>query len=370
MRRVLPLLLALACVSAAPPARPGFRIETLAPGVFAAIRTDPPGLMVDANCVFIVGEHDVLVVDAPEASAELIAALKRITRKPVRTLVNTHWHDDHVIGNATWRTAYPGIEFVAHPSLRTYLPTTGARNRAGMIEGAPGFAAYLQAQAAKGLDLDGKPISDEQRASVASDAALVAHYMRVVPGTPDVLPDTTVDRALTLQRASREVQVLALGRGHTASDLVVWLPRERIAIVGDLVVWPVPLVGGEQSHVHEWSAALEALLALEPRAIVPGHGPVLRDGAYVRQMQSLFDAIDTQVRAGFVPGDSLAAVRRRVDLASQRERFAGTSRVRGTLFDMYVAGPAVESAFRAAVSASPPAPRVPAPAGSASDPSR
>lgn len=354
MRRSLIAVLALACVAAAPPSRPGFRIETLAPGVFAAIRTDPPGLMVDANCVFVVGEHDVLVVDAPEASADLIVALARRTRKPVRTLVNTHWHDDHVIGNALWKRAHPGIEFIAHPSLREYLPTTGARNRAGMIEGAPGFAAYLETQAAKGLNLHGEPITPEERASVASDAALVEHYMKVVPGTPDVLPDTTVDRALTLQRAGRTVQVLALGRGHTASDLVVWLPAERIAVVGDLVVWPVPLVGGEQSHVPEWSATLGALLALEPRLIVPGHGPVLRGGAYVRQLQALFADIDTQVRAGVAAGDSLAGVRRRVDLRAQRARFAGESRVRGTLFDMYVAGPAVESAYRAVGTASDP----------------
>lgn len=351
MRRLLLLLtglLAASVLAASALPSPGFRVERLAPGVFAAIRTDPPGLMVDANCVFIVGERDVVVVDAPEASADLIAALRRITRKPVSTLINTHWHDDHVIGNARWREAYPGIEFVAHPLLRDYLPTTGARNRKGMIEGAPGFAAHMQAQAAKGLNLRGEPITAEERASYASDAALVERYMQVVPGTPDVLPDVTVDSALTLRRGSRVIEVRAMGRGHTASDLVVWLPGERIAIVGDLVVWPVPLVGGEQSHVHEWSASLAAIRALTPRAIVPGHGPVQRELSYVRQLESLFTSIDSQVRVAVAAGDSLEAARRRVDLSAFRARFAGDSRVRDASFSMYVAGPAVESAYRAA----------------------
>lgn len=352
MRRFQFLVLAtLSAASLAIAARPspGFRVERLAPGVFAAIRTDPPGLMVDANGVFIVGESDVVVVDAPESSADLIAALRRITRKPVSTLINTHWHDDHVIGNALWREAYPGIEFVAHPLLRDYLPTTGARNRKSMIEGAPGFAAFMQAQAAKGLNLRGEPITAEERASYASDAALVEHYIQVVPGTPDVLPDVTVDSALTLRRGSRLIEVRAMGRGHTASDLVVWLPAERIAIVGDLVVWPVPLVGGEQSHVHEWSATLAAIRALSPLAIVPGHGPVQRDSSYVRQLESLFTSIDSQVRVAVAAGDSLEAARKRVDLSALRTQFVGDSKVRGASFSMYVTGPAIESAYRAAV---------------------
>ena len=346
---VLAAVVAAAALAVAARPSPGFRIERLAPGVYAAIRTDPPGLMVDANCVFVVGERDVVVVDAPEASGELIAALRRITRKPVSMLIDTHWHDDHVIGNALWREAYPGIEFVAHPLLRDYLPTTGARNRKGMIEGAPGFAAFMQAQAAKGLNLRGEPITPEERASYASDAALVARYMQVVPGTPDVLPDMVVDSALTLERASRTIEVRALGRGHTASDLVVWLPAERIAVVGDLVVWPVPLVGGEQSHVHEWSATLGAILALRPAALVPGHGPVLREYGYVRRLQSLFRSIDSQVREAVADGDSLEQVRKRMDLSAFRTQFAGDSRVRDASFSMYVEGPAVESAYRAAV---------------------
>src|SRR5690349_15106428 len=115
-----------AATPAPQPAPGGFTVDKLADGVYAAIRTDPPGLMVDANSLFIVNDSDVVVVDAPEASAEMIAALKTLTDKPVSYLVNTHWHDDHVIGNAVWRNAYPSIQFVGHAALREYLPTTGA----------------------------------------------------------------------------------------------------------------------------------------------------------------------------------------------------------------------------------------------------
>lgn len=351
MRPVLTHLLALALLmfgtSTGAASAPGFRIETLAPGVHAAIRTDPPGLMADANCVFIVNEADVIVVDAPEASAELIAALKQLTDKPVRYLVNTHWHDDHVIGNALWRKTWPGVEFIAHPSLRDYLPGTGAKNRAGMIAGAPEAAAQMQKQLDDGKNLAGDAISDEERTSYQSDIALVAHYMKVVPGTPDVLPDLGVAGDLVLQRGSRRIEIRRAGRGHTEADLVVWLPKERILLSGDLVVWPVPLVGAEQSHVTDWPTALDALLALKPAAIVPGHGPVLRDTVYVEQVRDLFADIARQVRELKARGLDLDAARKAVRLDDWHRRFAGDSPVRSALFRMYVAAPALVSAWGA-----------------------
>ncbi len=324
----------------------GFTVEKLADGVFATVRTDPPGLMVDANSLFIVNDADVVVVDAPEASVEMIAALRKITNKPVSYLINTHWHDDHVIGNAAWRKAYPGIRFIAHASLREYLPTTGAKNRAGMIKGAPEFAGQMQAQMDKGRNLQDQPINDEERASYASDIRLVKHYMEVVPGTPSVLPDIDVSEGLTLIRGSRHIEVRHLGSGHTKSDLVVWLPTERIAATGDLVVWPSPLVGNDQSHVRDWPQTLDALIALQPAMLVPGHGPVEHNTDYARQMRDLFTSINQQVAAAVARGASLDDTRKAVDLAAFREKFGGNSKVRRVAFGMYVTGPAVESAWR------------------------
>jgi cyclase len=342
----LNLTVAAAADASPGPADGGFSVERLADGVYAAVRTDPPGLMVDANSLFIVNDNDVVVVDAPEASAQMIAALRRITGKPVSYLINTHWHDDHVIGNAAWRKAYPGIRFIAHASLREYLPTTGAKNREGMIKGAPQFAAQMQAQMEKGKDLQDQPIDDEERTSYASDIRLVRHYMEVVPGTPSVLPDIAVDEGLTLIRGTRRIEVRHLGSGHTRSDVVVWLPAERIAATGDLVVWPIPLVGNDQSHVRDWPQTLDAVLALQPAILLPGHGPVERNTDYARQMRDLFASINQQVAAAVARGANLDDTRKAVDLSAFREKFAGDSKVRRVAFGMYVTGPAVESAWR------------------------
>lgn len=331
-----------------PPTVPSFAIEKLADGVYAAVRREPPGLMVDANSLFIVNENDVVVVDAPEASAAMIAALKKITDKPVSFVINTHWHDDHIIGNAAWRAAYPGVRFIGHASLHDYLPGTGLKNREGMIAGAPQFAAQMQSQMDQGKNLRNEPIDDEERASYASDIALVAHYMKVVPGAPIVLPDIAVQDRLALRRGARSIDVIHPGHGHTAGDLVVWLPRERIVATGDLVVWPIPLVGSEQSNVRQWIAALDAVLALKPAILVPGHGPVFEDERHARSMRDLFVDIAGQVDAAVARGETLEQIHKTIDLARWRDRFAGDSRVRRFAFGMYVAGPAVDAAYRAA----------------------
>ncbi|HYK41828.1 MAG TPA: MBL fold metallo-hydrolase [Thermoanaerobaculia bacterium] len=365
MRRIV-LLLALAVAflpvrgraSAAQPGRSNphenFTVQKIAEGVYAVIRSDPPGLMVDGNCVLIVNDEDVVVVDAPEASREILAALRKITTKPVRYVVNTHWHDDHVLGNRIWRDAFPGVEFIAHENTRAYLPGQGLVNRRTMLQGAPPFVAHMKDLLAQNKSFSGAEMTPEERTSFASDIALVDQYLAEVPSIPIVLPTVGVTDRVRLYRGERTIEILSLGSGHTAGDIVVNLPKERIAITGDLVVYPVPFVGDPQSHVSEWAPTLAKLRALSPAMYVPGHGPVLRDDSYVRLLEDLFGSIDRQTRAAAAAGRSLEEARKAVDLEELRRRFAGDSRVRDTLFRNYVAGPAVAAAFREATA--PPAP--------------
>lgn len=245
------VVLAALMLGLAPPAAPGaatsaaargpdnFAVQKLADGVYAVVRQDPPGLMCDGNSAFLVGDDGVVVVDCPEASREVLVALRRVTDQPVRYVINTHWHDDHIIGSQVYRDAFPGVEFIAHAATRAYLPGPGATNRRQMIEGAPQGVAMLRERLAQGENLQGERLSPEERASYESDVALVEHYLAVVPGAEIVLPTLTVEDRLTLYQGGRAIEVRALGRGHTGGDLVVYLPRERIVLSGDLVVWPV-----------------------------------------------------------------------------------------------------------------------------------
>lgn len=327
-----------------------FEIVKVAEGVYAAVRKEPPGLTVNANSVFIINAEDVIVVDTtltPGSAKELLAELRRLTTKPVRYVINTHWHDDHIMGNQVYRDAFPGVEFIAHPRTREYLPTTGLANRkqAMSAQGYPGFIAFLRERLEKNKSPFGGPMNEEERATYASDIKIAERYMAENPGVEIILPTITVDDRLTLYRDGRAIDIRYLGRGHTSGDLVVHLPKEGVVITGDLVMWPVPYVGNPQSHPGDWAATLEKLLALHPTVIIPGHGPVLHDDAYLKLMAKLFTSIKQQVEAAAARGENLEQTRKSVKVDELRKIFIGESRMRKDIFDTYVMGAGVAAAF-------------------------
>lgn len=327
-----------------------FEMVKVAEGVYAAIRKEPPGLTVNANVVFIINADDVVVVDTtltPGTAKEVLAALRKLTNKPVRYVVNTHWHDDHIMGNQVYAEAFPGVEFIAHANTRDYLPTTGLANRKQAMseQGYPQFIAFLKNRLEKGEGISGRPMSEEERATYASDLQIAERYMAENPGVRIVVPNVTVEDRLTLHRGERIIDIRHPGRGHTSGDIVVHLPKEGILITGDLVVWPVPYVGSPQSHPGDWSATLDKLVALRPTAIIPGHGPVLRDDAHLKLMSRLFASIKQQVEAAVGRGETLEQTRKSVKLDEFQKLFAGDSQMRNDVFTSYVTGPAVAAAF-------------------------
>ena len=328
-----------------------FDVQKLAEGVYAVIRKEPPGFMVDANNVFIINDDGVVVVDsngAPAITREVLAALRKLTNKPVRYVINTHWHDDHIRGNQVYREAFPEVEFIGHQTMRDYLPGQGEINRKQFLKGAPQFLEVLKGAVAKNKSLTGADLSAEERTSHASDIKLAELVLSEGAAAQTILPTITVADRLTLYPGGRVIDIRHLGAGHTASDLVVHLPREGILITGDLVVWPVPLVGDPQSHIGEWSITLERLVALNPAAIVPGHGPVLHDLSYLKTLSAMFTSISKQTKEAVSRGETLEQARKSVRLEEFQKQLAGESTVRKLLFSNYVVSPAVGVAFREA----------------------
>jgi len=326
----------------------GFTVEKVADGVFALVRNEPASLWFNPNNVFIIGEKDVIVVDSnisSEYTREVLEELKKLTDKPVKYVINTHWHEDHVIGNRVYRDAFPGVKFIGHRSTLTDLPTTGAANRKGSVENGPGFIELLKKQIDKGQDLAGQAITEEARAGYKSDIVLVSSYLAASPKFEIILPDVIVDDLLELRQEKRRVEVRFLGKAHTAADLVVYLPQEKIVLTGDLIVHPVPLIGST-SFPFEYGATLRKLKALNAKKLVPGHGPVMRDTAYLDQMIVLTDAIKTQVEAAAARGESLDQMRKSVDLEKFRKLFAGDSKHKSFAFRNYVTLPAIAAAYR------------------------
>ena len=342
-------LFALSCLCAAAHARAqDFDLTKIADGVYAAIRREPPGLTFVANSVFLINDEDVVVVDSgvgPATAAAAIKALRALTDKPVRYVVNTHWHDDHAMGNQAYRRAYPGVEFVGHANAKAEMLSTGAGNRRQLLQEGPAFAQQIREALANNRNLAGKALSTEERLSYASDVAWAERYFAEAPQFQPIAPTLTVNNQLTLQRGERIIDIRHLGRAHTAADLVVHLPKENILISGDLIVWPIPLFGST-SFPLDYITTLEKLLALKPALIVPGHGPVMRDDLHARRMLALLQAIEQETRAAVARGESAEQAQKSVRLDEFRRQFAGDSGLRGLLFDSYVRGPGVARAHQ------------------------
>src|SRR5215203_1025596 len=141
------LLIASGCRGAdsspEPVASPNLDIVQVDSGVFAAIRKEPLSLAVNSNSLIIVRDTDVVVVDAQftrHATRETIAAIRRITSKPVSHVINTHWHDDHVAGNQVYQDSFPSVRFLMQENTAADLATLGVTNRKNQLEGAPSAA--------------------------------------------------------------------------------------------------------------------------------------------------------------------------------------------------------------------------------------
>ena len=193
-----------------------------------------------SNAGFVVTDDGVVVVDAlgsPALAKELLAEVRRVTPQPVRHVILTHYHADHIYGLQALKAAGAGI--VAHAAAREYLNSDAAARRleASRSELAPWIDAETRlVQADRWLDADETTL--------------------VVGGT--------------------EIRIRHLGPAHTSEDLAVYVPAAGALFVGDLVFrGRVPFVG--QADSRRWIASLDRLIAFKPSLVVPGHGPVSRE---------------------------------------------------------------------------------------------
>ncbi len=324
-------------------------IQALGHDVYAAIRTAPIGLAQNGNSLFVVNDSDVVVVDAQftrAATLENIAALRRITHKPVSYVLNTHWHDDHVAGNQVYQDSFPGVKFLATAQTRADLIALGRPNRTGTVENAPPAVEHYARLLAMGLGIDSLPASELEKKSVTSALAIMRQYVAESGGFREVLPDSMTGRSITLRRGRRVIELHWFGRGNTRGDLVTWLPQEKIVSTGDLIVAPIPF--GFNAYPSEWIAVLDSVAALGPAILVPGHGPVMRDLTYLRTVQQALQAAREGTRAAVERGVTAQDVQRAVPLDDWRVRMADDEKWLNTLFRQFFKGPVVARLYEEA----------------------
>jgi cyclase len=319
--RALNVVIALALASVAwmqapVPGQRGMahRFQELAPGVYAAIPTGTVNVV--SNSLVVVNADDVLVVDShatPAAARVLVEEIRTLTPKPVRYVVDTHYHWDHAHGNQIFG---PDVQLIGHEYVRQMLLTNTLESRSyrSFIDPVPGQIETLRKQAAAETD-------PARRQALEGRLAVQLAYSDALKEVKPTPPNVTYQTQMTLIRGDREIRLLFLGRGHTGGDTVVYLPKEGIVATGDLIVGSLPFMYMGDAFVNEWPETMENVLQIDFTTIVPGHGDPFTDKQRVRNYQAYLRDLWTQ--AGELKKQGVAAeeAAKRVDLTAHKGNF-------------------------------------------------
>jgi len=249
----------------------------IAPGIhlFATAPYGDAGL--DGNSIAILSSDGVMVFDTngtPAASAAVLAQIRTLTDRPVRFVVNSHWHWDHWYGTETYVRAFPDVKVITHEKNRAMMAGPAiAFNKPFLETQLPAYLASLEQRAA---------------ASPAAKATLEADrwFYEQKKNARLVLPDVTFSDRMTIEMGDRHIEILNFGRAVTPGDTVVYLPKERLLLAGDLIVNPVTFA--LSGYPTEWLRVLEKIDALDATTIVTGHGPALRDKTLLHATMDVF----------------------------------------------------------------------------------
>ena len=265
MIRGFAAFLLLAGIGGAQPAAPApdFRLQQVGKGVWAAVVNDAG--LAGGNAGFVIGEDGVLVVDTfqdPRPAEALLGEIRKLTPLPIRFVVNTHYHLDHVNGNDIFAA---GATIVAHPNVRAWMHTENI----------------------KMLD---PPVTAEKKARVES-----------LP-----LPSVTIAHDADLYLGARRVNVRYFP-GHTGGDLVVWVPDAHVVFCGDML-WKQHVPNLIDASTGPWVESLDAMQkAYGASRWIPGHGDVA-DEQDVRTFRKYLADLRANVkreRAAGKSGDAL-----------------------------------------------------------------
>lgn len=316
-------LAVLTSTARAAPADEGARVEKVAEGVYVILHDNATEDWPHGNTGVVVDETGVLVVDStylPSRARADIALIRKLTDKPVRYLAYTHWHFDHNNGGSAYRQAFPAVDVVSARDTARYIELNAvwwSRRQAAPGSSHRKTLAGLEGQLASGKDDTGQTLAAERRRALAADVAHRKGELEELAHLQVVTPNLTFADALTLTLGGRRVELRNWGRGNSPEDVTVYVPDAQVLFTGDLLVQS-PLPYPFASWPVSWVGVLQALDAHPATTLVPGHGPALRDRAYLRQVRALLEASNARVEEKVRAGHTLEQIQEEVTLDDVR----------------------------------------------------
>jgi glyoxylase-like metal-dependent hydrolase (beta-lactamase superfamily II) len=221
-----------------------------------------PGAQPDGNSVLIEAPDGWIVVDSGRHPAHVQALLERIraSGKPLRAIVNTHWHLDHIGGNRALKTAYPQAQVIASDAI---------------VEARSGFLAEYRRQLQGEIANASTP--EVQRAAYQREIA-------VIDDSAASTPDVRIGELVPMLVAGRGLSLGLERDAVTGGDVWVYDATAQVLAAGDLVTLPAPLL--DTACPERWMQAIERISTLRFRWLVPGHGDPMSRGQFVIYRES------------------------------------------------------------------------------------
>jgi glyoxylase-like metal-dependent hydrolase (beta-lactamase superfamily II) len=310
---------------------PGITKEILGEGIYQFRAPSSMDLWTATNAVVIVNDKDVTVFDSYTRAGTarmVIAEIKKITSKPVRTLINSHWHQDHWSGNEEFIKAYPGIQIIATTQTRDFMKRMGPGYYAASVDrGVVASRAALDTALRTGKQVDGTALTDSARKAMQKDLAETAAFEDEVRALHRVLPTIAYRDTLVLWSGNREFRLISVTGDATAST-VLYLPAEQLLVMGDALVaqesgeGPPPWTTTNYS-ITPWVNSLRGLEALDLKTIIPGQGIPFHDKTYLQLTIKVYDAIIAQVHGALERGVvGVEAVQAAIDVDSLGRQYS------------------------------------------------
>jgi cyclase len=298
----------------------------VAEGVYAQT-VSPDGNAV-SNSGVVVLEHSVVVFDThftPEGGQALLLKIRALTPKPVRYVVDSHFHPDHTHGNQV----FPGtVQIISSTNARRDIlqKDQPALNRTlasvqAQLEKMRKATAVSEMEEVNGVDL-GRQIKARQE--------LLEKMSRL----RIVVPLLTIDSRLSIIEEKREVVLLYIGIGHTDGDIILYLPAEKVVFLGDLF-FNAAIPNVQDANLLEWMKTLDEILRLDAEKFIPGHGPV-GTKQDVREFLGYFEELKAQVEPAVTRGDSMEQVLRDVQVPAKYASYNFQTFFPANVQEMYV----------------------------------
>ena len=288
-----------------------FDIQKVSNGVyFAQARAQA---FVNCNAAIFVRSKDVVVVDAhskPSAAASLIGQIKReVTDKPVRYVINTHFHWDHTQGNHAYRLNGGNVDFIASATTRQLMSDLAVARMKASVDAVPQQIDALRAQAAHAT-------TSEEKAFCADQIRQMQAYQTDLKDFRLELPTITFDKSYVLQDPSFDLNLEFRGHAHTAGDVFVFCPQQRAVATGDASHGWLPFIA--DGFPRLWPRTIDDVGRGDFKYTMGGHGPLQSDRVVMVSQRNYIEELTGRIEAGKKAGLTVAEMQKRLTVASLR----------------------------------------------------